>query len=274
MTTRRPTSATRSGAAHAGGGQRVTYSTSSGARGSFSCGSGSCTQTTGALPVGSQTITVTTCNSANLCQTSGGASISPYGATQGVPNLRVSNKDGNSITFSWGTTASNGRPITGYEIDGDRNQTVGAGTHSTTFNNLGYSTDARPSGCAPSPRTPGPDRGRPRSPARPTRSRRRRPCRSPCSAAASARRPAHPRRAARARTASGSPTPWATSSLPSAAPSRGGPTPTTAPAAPTSRRTASTSRTSSTASPQGSVTVTCHGADGRQKSDTKNPWGG
>ncbi len=101
--------------------------------------SGSCTQTTGALPVGSQTITVTTCNSANLCQTSGGASISPYGATQGVPNLHVSNKDGNSITFSWGTTASNGRPITGYEINGDRNQTVGAGTHSTTFNNLGYS---------------------------------------------------------------------------------------------------------------------------------------
>ncbi len=26
--------------------------------------------------------------------------------------------------------------------------------------------------------------------------------------------------------------------------------------------------------PQGSVTVTCRGADGRQKGDTKNPWGG
>jgi hypothetical protein len=65
--------------------------------------------------------------------------VHPYGPTQGVPNLRETH-DNNSITFSWGTTANNGRPITGYEIDGDRNTTVDAGTHSTTFGGLGYST--------------------------------------------------------------------------------------------------------------------------------------
>jgi hypothetical protein len=55
----------------------------------------------------------------------------------------VSSKDNNSITWSWGTTASNGRPITAYEIDGDKNAVVGSGTHSTTISGLGYSTTKR-----------------------------------------------------------------------------------------------------------------------------------
>ncbi|WP_345505573.1 Ig-like domain-containing protein [Terrabacter aeriphilus] len=130
------------GAPHAGGGQRVTYSTSSGASGSFACASGSCTQQTGRLPVGPQTITVTTCNSAGLCQTSGSAPITPYGTTQGVPNLRESHDD-HTVTFRWDAASSNGRPVTGYEIDGDRNATVGAGTRETTFDGLPYSTSKR-----------------------------------------------------------------------------------------------------------------------------------
>ena len=36
------------------------------------------------------------------------STFSPYGPTQGVPNP-ASNNDDNSITFTWGTTASNGR---------------------------------------------------------------------------------------------------------------------------------------------------------------------
>ena len=90
--------------------------------------------------VGPQTITVTTCNSASLCQTSGGGVHLAVRHDPGRARPPRVEQDGNSITFSWGTTASNGRPITGYEINGDRNTTVGAGTHSTTFNNLGYST--------------------------------------------------------------------------------------------------------------------------------------
>ena len=63
----------------------------------------------------------------------------PYGPTQGVPNLRESHDD-NSITFSWDAAPTNGRQITGYEIDGDRNTTVGPGARSTTFGGLDYDT--------------------------------------------------------------------------------------------------------------------------------------
>ncbi len=261
------------GAAHAGGGQRVTYSTSSGGRGSFSCASGSCTQTTGALPVGSQTITVTTCNSANLCQTSGGASISPYGSTQGVPNLHVSNKDGNSITFSWGTTASNGRPITGYEIDGDRNQTVGAGTHSTTFNNLGYSQTktirvraiAQDSGPGPwTAKVSGTTDPKPPPPALSITVQRGGQCAPTCT----------PAQGCTSQNCQ-----WVTYTLgnfvaPISCSVSGWSNPDDGTGGSHEPTNGFNQSHKFYGFPQGSVTVTCRGADGRQKGDTKNPWGG
>lgn len=134
----------RVGSAHAASYDRIHWTTD-GVTGSFPCSGGSCPSagTTRPLDTTSRTIAIRACNSAGYCSPMSNAiRVHPYGPTQGVPNLRETH-DNNSITFSWGTAANNGRPITGYEIDGDRNTTVGSGTHSTTFGGLGYSTSRK-----------------------------------------------------------------------------------------------------------------------------------
>jgi hypothetical protein len=216
---------------------------------------------------------VTTCNSANLCQTSGGASISPYGATQGVPNLHVSNKDGNSITFTWGTTASNGRPITGYEINGDRNQTVGAGTHSTTFSNLGYSTSrtirvraiAQDSGPGPwTANVTGTTDPKPPPPALSITVQRGGQCAPTCTPAEGC---------------TSQNCQWVTYTLgnfvaPISCSVSGWSNPDDGTGGSHEPTNGFNQSHKFYGFPQGSVTVTCRGADGRQKGDTKNPWGG
>jgi len=123
--------------------QKVNWQTSAGRSGSWDCSGGCSGGTAKNLGTSQQSMQVQACNVAGRCSPwSNSVSFHPYGPTNGVPGLRESH-DNNSITFTWGTAPSEGRPITGYEIDGDRNQTVGAGTHSTTFNNLGYSTSKR-----------------------------------------------------------------------------------------------------------------------------------
>ncbi|WP_374971123.1 Ig-like domain-containing protein [Terrabacter sp. BE26] len=123
--------------------QKVNWQTSAGRSGSWDCSGGCSGGTAKNLGTSQQSMQVQACNVAGRCSPwSNSVAFQPYGPTNGVPGLRESH-DNNSITFTWGTAPSEGRPITGYEIDGDRNQTVGAGTHSTTFNNLGYSTSKR-----------------------------------------------------------------------------------------------------------------------------------
>ena len=119
----------------------VRWQTSSGRSGSWSYTSGMSGGRATNLGTSQQTMQIRACNTAGNCSPwSNQVTFHPYGPTQGVPNLRVSSKDNNSITWSWGTTASNGRAITNYEIDGDKNAVVGSGTHSTTIGGLGYST--------------------------------------------------------------------------------------------------------------------------------------
>jgi hypothetical protein len=119
---------------------KVNWQTSSGRSGSWACSGGCSGGTAGSLGTSQQSMQVQACNVAGMCSPwSNSVTFHPYGPTNGVPGLRESH-DNNSITFTWGTAPSEGRPVTGYEIDGDRNTTVGAGTHSTTFSGLGYST--------------------------------------------------------------------------------------------------------------------------------------
>ncbi|MDN5765698.1 MAG: Ig-like domain-containing protein [Humibacillus sp.] len=116
----------------------VEWRTSAGRSGSWA-GSPTGGSATG-LGTSRQSMSIRACNVAGRCsQWSNGKSYQPYGPTGAVPGLRESHND-NSVTFTWGTTASNGRTLTGYQLDGDRTATVGAGTHSTTFSGLGYST--------------------------------------------------------------------------------------------------------------------------------------
>lgn len=119
---------------------KVNWQTSSGRSGSWACSGGCAGGKASNLGTSQQSMQIQACNVAGRCSPwSNSVTFHPYGPTNGVPGLRESHDD-NSITFTWGTAPSEGRPITGYEIDGDRNQTVGAGTHSTTFGGLGYST--------------------------------------------------------------------------------------------------------------------------------------
>ncbi len=145
-TTRKDYSADASftlGDSRSSGYSSVKWKTSAGRSGSWSCSGGCSGGTARNLGTTNQTMQVSACNVASECSPwSNSVSFHPYGPTNGVPGLRETHDD-NSITFTWGTTASEGRPITGYEIDGDRNQTVGAGTHSTTFGGLGYSTSRK-----------------------------------------------------------------------------------------------------------------------------------
>lgn len=123
--------------------QKVNWQTTAGRSGSWGCTGGCSGGTASNLGTSQQSMQVQACNVAGRCSPwSNSVSFHPYGPTNGVPNLRETH-DNNSITFTWGTAPSEGRPITGYEIDGDRNQTVDAGTHSTTFSGLGYSTSKR-----------------------------------------------------------------------------------------------------------------------------------
>jgi hypothetical protein len=122
---------------------KVNWRTTAGRSGSWSCSGGCSGGTATNLGTSQQSMDIQACNVAGRCSPwSNNVTFHPYGPTNGVPGLRETH-DNNSITFTWGTAPSEGRPITGYEIDGDRNQTVGPGTHSTTFNNLGYSTSKR-----------------------------------------------------------------------------------------------------------------------------------
>ncbi|GAB3063611.1 Ig-like domain-containing protein [Intrasporangium mesophilum] len=118
----------------------VNWRTSGGRSGSWACSGGCSGGTATFLGTSQQSMEIQACNAAGLCSPwSNNVSFQAYGPTNGVPNLRETHDD-NSITFTWGTAPNEGRPVTGYEIDGDRNATVGAGTRSTTFGGLGYST--------------------------------------------------------------------------------------------------------------------------------------
>ncbi len=119
----------------------VQWQTLDGHSGSWSYTSGLSAGHATNLGTAQQTMQVRACNTAGKCSPwSNSVGLHPYGPTQGVPALRVSATGDHSLTWSWGTTAANGRPITNYEIDGDTSGVVDAGTHSTSISGLGYST--------------------------------------------------------------------------------------------------------------------------------------
>ncbi|NUR81614.1 MAG: fibronectin type III domain-containing protein [Dermatophilaceae bacterium] len=121
----------------------MNWRTSAGRSGSWACATGCSGGTAAGLGTSQQSMDIQACNVSGRCSPwSNNITFHPYGPTNAVPGLRETHDD-NSITFTWGTAGNEGRPITGYEIDGDRNQTVDAGTHSTTFGGLGYSTSRR-----------------------------------------------------------------------------------------------------------------------------------
>ncbi|MFM6848353.1 MAG: fibronectin type III domain-containing protein [Terrabacter sp.] len=253
---------------------RVVWRTTAGRSGSWGYNGGLSGGTATDLGTSQQSMQVQACNTAGNCSPwSNSVGFHPYGPTQDVPNLRVSSKDGNSITFSWGTTSSNGRPITGYEIDGDRNQTVGAGTHSTTFNNLGYSQTrtirvraiAQDSGPGQwTARVSGTTDPKPPPPALSISVQRGGQCAPTCTPADGC---------------TSQDCQWVTYTLgnftrPISCSVSGWSQPDDGTGGSHEPDNGFNQSHKFYGFPKGSVTVTCHSADGRQKSDTKNPWGG
>ena len=115
--------------------------TTSGVTGRFDCPNGNCPSagTTRPVEADSRTIAIRACNSAGYCSPMSNAiRVHPYGPTNAIRNPGE-HHDNNSITFTWNAPENNGRPITQYEVTGDKNETFGASRESTTIGGLGYS---------------------------------------------------------------------------------------------------------------------------------------
>jgi hypothetical protein len=267
------------GSSRSTGYQKVDWRASGGRSGSWSYTSGMSGGSAGSLGTSKQTMQVRACNTAGHCSPwSNSVSFHPYGPTQGVPNLRVTNQTNTSITWTWGTTAANGRPITNYEIDGDKKAVVGAGTHTTSISGLGYSTSkrirvrakAQDSGWGPwTTYVSGRTNAKPKPPALEITAQRGPNCfktgdKYDCTVAegctsGDCQNVAYTLKNFR-EPISCSVTGWKQPDNGS-----GG----------TIKPTNGYNRSIKFYGfPSGSVTVTCTGADGRSKSDTKNPWGG
>ncbi len=278
VTTPKPTYAANAsfslGDARASGYQSVRWRTTAGRSGSWGCSGGCSGASASNLGTAQQSMQISACNVAGQCSPwSNAVGFHPFGPTQGVPNLRVASKDGNSITFRWGTTASNGRPITGYVIEGDRNQTVGAGTHETTFTKLGYSTTrtirvraiAQDSGPGPfSARVSGRTDPKPPPPALSISVKRGGQCAPTCTAAQGC---------------TSQDCQWVTYTLgnftrPISCAVSGWSNPDNGTGGSHEPVNGFNRSNKFYGFPNGSVTVTCRSADGRSKSATKNPWGG
>ena len=117
---------------------QVNWRTSEGRTGSWSCGSGCSGGTASNLGNNQQSMEIQACNVAGRCSPwSNSVTYHPFGPTQAVRNPGESH-DTNSITFTWNAPTNNGRPITQYEVTGDKNETFGASRESTTIGGLGY----------------------------------------------------------------------------------------------------------------------------------------
>ncbi|CAN7150433.1 fibronectin type III domain-containing protein [Terrabacter sp. LjRoot27] len=130
----------RIGSPHAAGYDRIHWTTD-GVTGSFPCSGTSCPTagTTRPLDTTSRTIAIRACNSAGYCSPMSNAiRVHPYGPTNAIRNPGE-NHDNNSITFTWNAPVNNGRPITQYQVTGDKSETFGASRESTTIGGLGYS---------------------------------------------------------------------------------------------------------------------------------------
>ncbi|MBW8730830.1 MAG: fibronectin type III domain-containing protein [Terrabacter sp.] len=130
----------RIGSPHAAGYDRIHWTTD-GVTGSFPCSGTSCPTagTTRPLDTTSRTIAIRACNSAGYCSPMSNAiRVHPYGPTNAIRNPGE-NHDNNSITFTWNAPTNNGRPITQYQVTGDKSETFGASRESTTIGGLGYS---------------------------------------------------------------------------------------------------------------------------------------
>jgi hypothetical protein len=118
---------------------KVNWRTSSGRSGSWGCSGGCSGGTATDLGTSQQTMEIQACNVAGRCSPwSNGVTFHPYGPTKSIRNPGE-NHDNNSITFTWNAPDNNGRPITQYQVTGDKDETFGASRESTTIGGLGYS---------------------------------------------------------------------------------------------------------------------------------------
>ncbi|PRY58766.1 fibronectin type III domain protein [Knoellia remsis] len=122
----------------------LTWRSSSGRSGVIPCSASTCpaggtrTFTTSALPLGQQTITVTTYNGTMSSQPSNGVGVSPYGPTP-RPEPNGGSTSGKTVTFRW-TLPTNGRPITKVVISGARSYN-GSPITSTSVTAANYNQD-------------------------------------------------------------------------------------------------------------------------------------
>lgn len=111
----------RLGKPRASGFRSVTWRSSAGASGTYSCGScpaeGTVTITTSALSTSKQTFTVTTNNGTRSSARSASSNqVQPYGPTP-QPVANGGSTSGKTVTFKW-TLPTNGRPITRVKVSG------------------------------------------------------------------------------------------------------------------------------------------------------------
>jgi hypothetical protein len=111
------------GQPRASGFTSVSWRSSDGESGTYSCGTcpanGKVTFTTSVLGTTQKTFTVRTNNGTRESQQSGNSNqVQPYGPTP-RPNPNGSSASGKTVTFNW-TLPTDGRPITGVKISGDR----------------------------------------------------------------------------------------------------------------------------------------------------------
>ncbi|MCE1179091.1 MAG: fibronectin type III domain-containing protein [Micrococcales bacterium] len=135
------------GKARSGGYGRIDWRSSSGASGSYPCGSGcpvgqGIAITTGELPLGDQTFTATAVNSAGNTATSGASgAVSPYGPTPAPANGR-SSVNAQNVTYGW-DLPTNGRPVDAVQLIGPRGATHDLGAGATSWSYTGaWSSDA------------------------------------------------------------------------------------------------------------------------------------
>ena len=109
------------GQPRSGGFSSVTWRSSTGASGTFSCGAcpagGQVGITTGQLATTPQTFTVTTANGTRTSSPSGNSNqVQPYGATP-RPNPTGGSTSGQNVTYTW-SLPTNGRPVTRVVVTG------------------------------------------------------------------------------------------------------------------------------------------------------------
>ena len=111
----------------------VNWQTSGGRTGSWDCSNSCSGGTADSLGNDAQTMQIQACNVAGKCSPwSDSVQYHPYGPTKPVTNTgsSISGSGGSfTITFTW-DVQTNGRPITGIQVRGDRNENLGGGARS------------------------------------------------------------------------------------------------------------------------------------------------